>query len=188
MKLYTGVVENREDPLEIGRCQVRIVGLHTENKIILPTADLPWAHPMTPITSASINGIGQAPVGPVNGSWVLIMFTDEDQQQPIMIGTLPGIPQSKAAQIAIEESGMNVIATNGGILTDSSGIPVVTSSGAPVQVGTTESVSDSGSGTGRTIVIDIRGQQQTARVKAYEDAIAAGKSEEEAQNIFCHCW
>jgi hypothetical protein len=32
MKFYTGVVENREDPLKIGRCQVRIVGLHTENK------------------------------------------------------------------------------------------------------------------------------------------------------------
>jgi hypothetical protein len=26
------VVENRDDPLKIGRCQVRIVGLHTENK------------------------------------------------------------------------------------------------------------------------------------------------------------
>lgn len=184
MKLYTGVVENRNDPLEIGRCQVRIVGLHTENKVILPTADLPWAHPMTPITSASMNGIGQAPIGPVNGSWVLIMFTDEDEQQPIMLGTLPGVPQSKAAQIAIEESGMNVIATNGGILTDSSGTPVTTSDGTEVQVGTTEAQSSSGgSGTGRTIVIDIRAQQQEARVKAYEDAIAAGKSEEEAQNI-----
>jgi predicted chitinase len=183
MKLYTGVVENREDPLEIGRCQVRVVGLHTENKVFLPTADLPWAHPMTPITSASISGIGQTPVGPVNGTWVLIMFADEDQQQPIMLGTLPGIPQSKAAQIAIEESGLNVIATNGGILTDSSGVPVVATDGSPIQVGTKESVSDSGTGTGRTIVIDLRGQQQEARVKAYEDAIAAGKSEEEAQNI-----
>jgi hypothetical protein len=34
MRLYTGCVENREDPLKIGRCQVRIVGLHTENKAI----------------------------------------------------------------------------------------------------------------------------------------------------------
>jgi hypothetical protein len=34
-----------------------------------------------------------------------------------------------------------------------------------------------------TIVIDVRGQQQDARVKAYTDAIAAGKSEAEAQNI-----
>lgn len=193
MKMYTGVVENRDDPLEIGRCQVRVVGLHTESKIILPTEDLPWAHPMTPITSASISGIGQTPVGPVNGTWVLIMFADEDQQQPIMLGTLPGIPQSKAAQVAIEESGLNVIATNGGILTDSSGLPVVSSDGSPIQVGTKESVSDSGQnvsgggtsggGTGRHIVIDLRPQLQDIRVKAYEDAIAAGKSEEEAQNI-----
>tara|TARA_B110000503_G_C7163066_1_gene420565 strand:+ start:2970 stop:4313 length:1344 start_codon:yes stop_codon:yes gene_type:complete len=35
----------------------------------------------------------------------------------------------------------------------------------------------------KTIVIDIRGAQQDARVKAYTDAKAAGKSEAEAQNI-----
>ena len=87
MRLYTGCVENREDPLKIGRCQVRIVGLHTENKAILPTKDLPWAHPMAPVTSASMNGIGWTPVGPVNGTWVVIMFTDDEQQQPLMLGT-----------------------------------------------------------------------------------------------------
>lgn len=179
MKLYTGVVENRDDPLEIGRCQVRIVGLHTENKVILPTADLPWAHPMTPITSASMNGIGQAPVGPVNGSWVLIMFTDEDEQQPIMMGTLPGIPQSKAAQIAVEESGLNAIATNGGVLTDSSGQPVTTSDGTEIQVGTLESVSSAA----KSIIFDIAKLQSDARVKAYEEAIAAGKTEIEAALI-----
>ena len=42
---YTGCVENRLDPLKLGRCQVRVVGLHTENKVELPTFDLPWAHP-----------------------------------------------------------------------------------------------------------------------------------------------
>jgi hypothetical protein len=36
---------------------------------------------------------------------------------------------------------------------------------------------------GRTIVINIRGEQQDARVKAYSDARAAGKSEAESQNI-----
>ena len=39
MELYTGVVENRNDPLRLGRCQVRIVGLHTEDKTVLPTKD-----------------------------------------------------------------------------------------------------------------------------------------------------
>jgi predicted chitinase len=135
---YTGVVENRDDPLKLGRCQVRIVGCHTENKSQLPTADLPWAMPVQSITSASMNGIGWTPVGPVNGTWVLIAFTDTDQQQPIMLGTLGGIPQSKAATIATEESDSDMIATDGGILVDSSGAEVTNASGIPVTVGTAD--------------------------------------------------
>ena len=91
---YTGVVENRRDPNQLGRCQVRIVGLHTENKTELPTALLPWAYPMQPLTSAAMNGIGHSPLGPVEGSWVVVFFRDQENQQPIMMGTLGGIPQS----------------------------------------------------------------------------------------------
>ena len=141
MNLYTGCVESRDDPLKIGRCQVRIVGLHSENKIELPTKDLPWAHPMQSINSASMNGIGWTPVGPVEGSWVIIMFTDDDQQQPIMMGTIGGIPQSKSASIAIDESDGNVIATNSGILTDTSGSPITAVDGSTVSVGTVEAQS-----------------------------------------------
>jgi len=60
---WVGVVENRNDPDMLGRCQVRIIGFHTEDKTQLPTEDLPWAYPMLPVTSASISGIGQSPVG-----------------------------------------------------------------------------------------------------------------------------
>lgn len=96
--IYVGVVENRDDPLKLGRCQVRVVGLHTDDKTSLPTKDLPWAFPMQPVTSAAINGIGWTPTGPVPGTWVVVMFQDKDNQMPIMIGSLGGIPQSKAAQ------------------------------------------------------------------------------------------
>jgi predicted chitinase len=91
MKFFTGIVENRIDPLNLGRCQVRVVGLHTHDKAQLPTADLPWAYPMQPVTSAAMNGIGHSPVGPVEGTSVIILFADVDYQQPIMIGTLGGI-------------------------------------------------------------------------------------------------
>lgn len=91
MRLYTGIVENRIDPLNLGRCQVRIVGLHTHDKAQLPTADLPWAYPMQPVTSAAMNGIGYTPIGPVEGTSVVIMFTDVDLQQPVMLGTIGGI-------------------------------------------------------------------------------------------------
>jgi predicted chitinase len=91
MNIYYGVIENRQDPLQLGRCQVRVVGLHTHDKNFLPTVDLPWAVPIHPITSAAMNGIGQSPIGPVEGTSVIIMFADDDLQQPIMLGALGGI-------------------------------------------------------------------------------------------------
>jgi predicted chitinase len=133
MNFYYGVVENRDDPLKLGRCQVRIVGLHTQEKSELPTADLPWATPMQPVTSAAMNGIGWTPVGPVEGTSVIILFADTEQQQPIMIGTVGGIPQSKAASIATEESG-NII-TNGGVITTPNGEPVKNADGTEVNLG-----------------------------------------------------
>jgi len=94
MKLYTGCVEDRNDPLQLGRCRVRIVGLHTENKISLSTEDLPWAYPIMPVTSAGTSGIGSAPLGPVEGTWVLITFMDPDEQMPMMLGTMIGAYQT----------------------------------------------------------------------------------------------
>jgi len=90
---WVGVVEDRFDPMYLGRCKVRVVGYHTSNKSLLPTEDLPWAFPLQPITSAAMSGIGNAPIGPVEGTWVLGFFRDgEDCQEPIMIGTLGGVP------------------------------------------------------------------------------------------------
>jgi len=90
---FVGVVEDRQDPKYLGRCRVRCLGLHTEDIGKLPTADLPWAHPMNPITSATISGVGQTPLGPVEGTWVVGFFSDgEEAQQPILMGTLPGVP------------------------------------------------------------------------------------------------
>ena len=96
---WHGVVEDRKDPLFLGRCRVRILGWHTENKAELPTDFLPWAFPLMPITSASQTGVGQAPVGPVEGTWVMGFYRDgELAQEPVMIGTLPGIPAEFAEQ------------------------------------------------------------------------------------------
>jgi len=87
---WVGVVEDRQDPEALGRCKVRIVGLHTHDTSLLPIEDLPWALPITPITSAAMNGIGSAPVGPVEGTSVMVMFADYWKQQPIMLGTIGG--------------------------------------------------------------------------------------------------
>ena len=86
---FVGVVENRHDPLHAGRCQVRVFGDHPSDKELLPTKDLPWAVPMMPITSASISGKGTAPIGPLEGTWVVGFYLDgPDKQMPMMIGTI----------------------------------------------------------------------------------------------------
>ena len=137
MNFYYGVVENREDPLKLGRCQVRIVGLHTHDKSILPTIDLPWATPMQPVISAAMNGIGWTPTGPVPGTTVIILFADQEQQQPVMIGTVGGIPQSKLSESSVDIEQSGAIVTDGGVLVDSSGTPIKSSDGIPITVGST---------------------------------------------------
>ena len=90
---FVGVVEDRSDPKTLGRLRVRCLGYHTEDLIKLKTSDLPWAHVMNPITSATVSGLGQTPLGAVEGTWVVGFFQDgSDAQQPIIIGTLPGVP------------------------------------------------------------------------------------------------
>jgi len=90
---FVGVVEDRQDPKTLGRLRVRCLGYHTEDLIKLPTSDLPWSHVMNPITSATVSGLGQTPLGAVEGTWVVGFFQDgADAQQPIIIGTLPGVP------------------------------------------------------------------------------------------------
>ena len=107
MDMWTGVVEDRQDPKMLGRCRVRIFGAHTKNKQDIPTNDLPWAMPIMPLTSASISGVGESPVGPVEGTHVVGFWRDgEDQQQPIMIGTLPGIPEEVADTSNTIEAGL----------------------------------------------------------------------------------
>ena len=91
---FVGVVEDRQDPQKLGRVRVRCLGYHTANITDLPTKDLPWAHPMNPITSATVSGVGQTPLGAVEGTWVVGFFQDgEECQQPIIMGTLPGVPR-----------------------------------------------------------------------------------------------
>ena len=90
---FVGVVEDRNDPQKLGRLRVRCLGYHTKVLNKLPTADLPWAHVMNPITSATVSGVGHTPLGAVEGTWVTGFFLDsKEAQQPMIIGTLPGVP------------------------------------------------------------------------------------------------
>jgi hypothetical protein len=90
-KLWIGVVEDRLDPELLGRYRVRILGYHTANREALPTKDLPWAVPVLPVTSAGVSGVMENP-SLVEGSTVAGFFADDDQQVPIIMGSLAGIP------------------------------------------------------------------------------------------------
>ena len=93
---FIGVVEDNNDPVKLGRCRVRIIGLHSSNRSIQPTDQLPWASPMQPITSAAISGKGTTPLGVLNGTHVVGFFIDgANQQNPVIMGTLGKLHKSK---------------------------------------------------------------------------------------------
>jgi len=94
---FIGVVENRSDPAKLGRVQVRCLGYHTEDLNDIPSADLPWAHVMHPVTDPSMQGLGNTPSFLVQGTWVVGFFRDaNEKQQPVIMGSLPGNPQTEA--------------------------------------------------------------------------------------------
>lgn len=84
---WFGVVENRADPLETGRCQVRCFGWHSEDKNQIKTEDLPWAHPVVPYGLKAVQP-------PAEGTMVFGFFADgKDARFPIIMGSVPGIPE-----------------------------------------------------------------------------------------------
>ena len=100
MKNYYGVIESRADPKQLGRVRVRVLGIHTEDKVQLPTADLPWATVLS--HDGSNSGLGTTPSFFVEGTWVLVGFFDDHMQEPYIIGGLPGIPSTKSSNYATE--------------------------------------------------------------------------------------
>lgn len=89
---YYAVVENNIDPLKLYRCQVRVWGIHTENKSdsgqksYISVEDLPWADVLT--HGSGIDEQGEfIPIS--KGSVVIVSFADPEQQRPIIMGTLP---------------------------------------------------------------------------------------------------
>ena len=90
---FSGVVEDRLDPLYAGRLKVRCLGFHTDNKSELPTEDLPWAMCVLSTASPGISGLGTSPSFLVEGSWVWGYFRDSGHQEPVIIGSLPGKPK-----------------------------------------------------------------------------------------------
>ena len=100
---FFGIVEDRDDPKQIGRVRVRIFNVHpftasgSPDKVNVPTDHLPWALPINSIISAGIldgskDGIGLSPTGIMQGTTVFGFFADGNEcQTPIILGTTAGI-------------------------------------------------------------------------------------------------
>jgi hypothetical protein len=95
---WTGIVEDVNDPLKIGSVRVRIIGLHSENKNLVPTDSLPWAQVVqSPTTAKTTSGLRE-------GDWVFGFFQDGEYAQiPVVLGMFPGI-QGIQSQIVYNES------------------------------------------------------------------------------------
>ena len=83
--LYRGYVENRIDPMNLGRVQVRVPSLYgaVESDEKVSTASLPWAVPGS--LNCASNKAGQFLIPPV-GSIVWVMFEDADPRKPVYFG------------------------------------------------------------------------------------------------------
>lgn len=153
-QFFLGIVESRNDPLKLGRYQVRIFGVHSESLSDVPTASLPWAIPLT--DSAAISGLGGS-ASFVEGSLVFVFFMDgESKQQPIILGAAHGIPIGKNPfdtkftgindniDTVVEPSKntnkvtSSIETSNSSTILDSTGVPVTDSSGKSVKTGTVD--------------------------------------------------
>ena len=86
---WIGVVEDRQDPEQLGRVRVRCFGWHIDEKDKIPTEQLPWAHPVIPVNSPNV-------YTPKEGDMVFGFFIDgENGQNPAIMGVLPGKPEKK---------------------------------------------------------------------------------------------
>jgi hypothetical protein len=86
---WMGVVEDRNDPQQLGRVRVRCFGWHTDEKTLIPTEALPWA---LPVHSVNV----PASYTPKEGDWCVGFFADgESAQHPIIFGVLTGKPKEK---------------------------------------------------------------------------------------------
>lgn len=86
---WIGIVENRIDPLNLGRCQVRIKGLHSPKDSEISSDSLPWAQPLFPINQSF-----SVPTTLKDGDMVVGFFMDgESAQYPIIFGMFHGIPE-----------------------------------------------------------------------------------------------
>ena len=100
---FIGVAINNLDPLQLGRVQVRIFGIHSRRTIDIPNYSLPWATVLQPNTAGGTSGIGMMPQI-LPGAQVFGMFLDgKASQVPCILGVMPKIEIPSEQQISLSQ-------------------------------------------------------------------------------------
>ena len=92
--IYRAIIENNIEPIaigsQIGRVQVRIFSIHSQDKAIVPTEALPWAEVQGSTAFGLNGGVGVSSVLQI-GTWVWVMLEGGDIDRPIVTGTVLGV-------------------------------------------------------------------------------------------------
>ena len=119
---FIGVVEDRADPKKSGRVRVRCLGYHSASTQEIPTADLPWASIMMPVTAGGNSGIGTSSHFLLEGTWVVGFFRDPAKQEPVIMGALPGMNTKETSNFTIASSSASGGQSKGGGFKDPKGV------------------------------------------------------------------
>lgn len=97
--IFRGVVEDNNDPEKMGRCRIRVFGIHTEKKNKdekegVPTEELIWAEPALGLFEGGQTGFGSWVV-PLQGSHVFLFFENGHIMKPRFFASVPGLPTDK---------------------------------------------------------------------------------------------
>ena len=86
------------------RYKVAIVGEHPKSKQLVPTADLPWANVVMPVTDPFTPGniAGKHPQL-IPGCWVIGFYLDNDRQKPIILGSIGQTPGAASETVVVSD-------------------------------------------------------------------------------------
>ena len=96
---FIGVVKNIKDPLELGRVQVKIFGIHDGEPVPIPDEDLPYAQVVMPISEGGVKGLGNTVGIQVNARVFGIFLDGKNSQDPLVLGSLPKIEEESGGAI-----------------------------------------------------------------------------------------
>ena len=101
---WTGVIVDRKDPANVGRCKVRIIGWHDTNENKVPVKNLPWAQVLLPVNNSKTIAL------PKEGEWVSGFFLDGmNGQMPVIVGVFPGILTNPPRQVTSDTEQLKVL-------------------------------------------------------------------------------